>query len=417
MPEDPEEFFERTGVRLEDPERLDASRITPEAVRPWMAPRCGRTNPELMTNPYWEWLVRTRLSAYHARERFAPALDEAQTHWCFDRLGQPVVTLPDGRRLFLAGEHEDHYDPDFHIYNDVVVWHPDDRIEIFGYPEEDFPPTDFHTATRVGDRIILIGNLGYPNQRRIGTTQLAVLDLRNMTMSLPQASSRGPGWLHSHTAELEPGENAIVVRGGLIDPGPGAANALIENADHWRLHLHDWRWERLTERAWSQFLVVRRDDQPLALWQLSSLRYGGSGGEQTAALEERLGTIEDPETRSVLQEQLAQQRAWDAQREAECAALRHAGLDPDPALLASLYRPDLPGAVPEVADEDAFGVSRARVDGVRVRYVEGIDEIRVVVEGPLPGAVMTALLEDLCRKLERLHGAPFEVLPLSTPSP
>jgi hypothetical protein len=417
MTEDPDEFFERTGVRLEDPDRLDSSRLTPEAVRPWMAPRCGRTNPEPMTNPYWEWLVRTRLSAYHARQRFAPDFDEAQAPWCFDRMGQPVVALPDGRRLFLAGEHEDHYDPDFHIYNDVVVWHPDGRIEIFGYPEAEFPPTDFHTATRVGDRIVLIGNLGSPERRRIGTTQLAVLDLRTMAMSRPQTSGPGPGWLHSHTAELDPDGKSIVVRGGLIDPGPEAANALVENIDDWRLHLDDWRWERLTERAWSQFLIARRDGQPLALWKLTSLRYDESSREQTAALAEMLGTIGDPETRLVLQEQLTQQRLWDAQREADCAELRREGLDPDPALLASLFRPELPGAVPEVAEEDEFGVSRARVDGVRVRYAEGIDEIRVVVEGPLPTAVVTALTDDLCRKLERLHGAPFEVRPLSTLPP
>jgi hypothetical protein len=415
MPEDPLEFFERTGVRLEDPDQLDSSLLKPDMVRPWVSPRQGRTNPELMTNPFWEWLVRTRLSAYQARERFAPDFDESQAHWCFDRLGQPVVALPDGRRLLLAGEHEDHYDPDFHIYNDVVVWHPNGRIEIFGYPEEAFPPTDFHSATLVGDRVILIGNLGYPDRRRIGTTQLAVLDLRSMAMCLPVASGACPGWLHSHTAELEPGGNSIVVRGGMVDPGPGAANALLENADDWRLHLDDWRWERLTERAWSQFLVVRRDGQPLALWRLTSIGYGGSSGEQTAALEELLGTIADPETRSVLQEHLAQQRAWATAREAECAELRLSGLEPDPALLASLYRPDLPDADPEVGSEDEFGVGRVLIGDVRVRYVEGIDEIRVVVEGPLPHDMLSALTDDLCRKLERLHGAPFEVRPLSTP--
>ena len=70
--------------------------------------------------------------------------------------------------VFIAGEHKDHYDPDFYIYNDVVVQHPDGRIDIFGYPREIFPPTDFHSATLVGDRIVLIGNLGYPNKRKPG---------------------------------------------------------------------------------------------------------------------------------------------------------------------------------------------------------------------------------------------------------
>jgi len=55
--------------------------------------------------------------------------------------------LPDGREVLIAGEHEDYYDPDFFIYNDVVVRAPDGKFAIYGYSKEAFPPTDFHTAT------------------------------------------------------------------------------------------------------------------------------------------------------------------------------------------------------------------------------------------------------------------------------
>ena len=89
---------------------------------------------------------------------------------CFDRFGQSSNQLPDGRVVCIAGEHEDSYDPDFYIYNDVVIQQPDGRIDIFGYPREVFPPTDFHTATLVGNRIVLIGSLGYPDERRPGET-------------------------------------------------------------------------------------------------------------------------------------------------------------------------------------------------------------------------------------------------------
>jgi hypothetical protein len=41
--------------------------------------------------------------------------------------------------------------------SDVVVHHPDGRIDIFGYPKAAFPPTDFHSARLVGNRIALIG--------------------------------------------------------------------------------------------------------------------------------------------------------------------------------------------------------------------------------------------------------------------
>ena len=77
----------------------------------------------------------------------------------------------------VAGEHEDGYDPDFCIYNDVIVHHPDGRLEIIGYPESLFPPTDFHTATLVGDRIIVIGSLGYQGSRVYGTTPVFALSI------------------------------------------------------------------------------------------------------------------------------------------------------------------------------------------------------------------------------------------------
>ena len=38
--------------------------------------------------------------------------------------GRSTVWLPDGRVVLIAGEHEDSYDPDFCIYNDVVVIQP-----------------------------------------------------------------------------------------------------------------------------------------------------------------------------------------------------------------------------------------------------------------------------------------------------
>ena len=55
---DPERFGKRTGLKLTDPDRLDASRISPAIHEGWRAPRRGTANPERMTNPLWEWLVR-----------------------------------------------------------------------------------------------------------------------------------------------------------------------------------------------------------------------------------------------------------------------------------------------------------------------------------------------------------------------
>src|SRR6185369_11799713 len=92
------------------------------------------------------------------------------------RFGQSSTLLGDGRRIAIAGEHEDYYDPDFYIYNDVIVHHPSGEVDIYCYPREVFSPTDFHSATLVGDRIVLIGRLGYSGTRMPEVTPVYALD-------------------------------------------------------------------------------------------------------------------------------------------------------------------------------------------------------------------------------------------------
>src|SRR5258708_2223735 len=117
---------------MADPEPLVDPALKPELFMQWRTPRFGRANPERMNNPVWEWLIRSRLSAYQAGQRFkGPSPMRAGPGWCFDRFGQSSTNLPDGRTILIAGEHEDYYDPDFYIYNDVVVLHPSGRIDIF----------------------------------------------------------------------------------------------------------------------------------------------------------------------------------------------------------------------------------------------------------------------------------------------
>jgi hypothetical protein len=43
--------------------------VTPELFREWRSPRAGAANPEILTNPVWQWLVRTRIDAYRANRR------------------------------------------------------------------------------------------------------------------------------------------------------------------------------------------------------------------------------------------------------------------------------------------------------------------------------------------------------------
>jgi hypothetical protein len=42
--------------------------VTPELFREWRSPRLGRSNPERVNNPVWEWLITTKLNAYSANQ-------------------------------------------------------------------------------------------------------------------------------------------------------------------------------------------------------------------------------------------------------------------------------------------------------------------------------------------------------------
>jgi hypothetical protein len=92
--------------------------------------------------------------------------------------------------VYIGGEHEDSYDPDSCIYNDVVVFGPKDRIEVYGYPKEIFLPIDFLTASVFGNRIIIVAGLGYPDARRVGHTPVYELDLSGFRIAQIKTSGR-----------------------------------------------------------------------------------------------------------------------------------------------------------------------------------------------------------------------------------
>ncbi len=95
--------------------------------------------------------LKSTYGPYRARDLFnIPLNREEGPIWTFDRMGRTCDELVDGRMVCIGGEHEDFYDPDFRIYNDVVVFNADATIDIYGYPKEIFPPTDFQTATVTG---------------------------------------------------------------------------------------------------------------------------------------------------------------------------------------------------------------------------------------------------------------------------
>jgi hypothetical protein len=350
--------------------------VTRDLFLVWRSPRIGVSNPHQFSNPVWSWLARNpELSAYSANVHFnGPSSMLVGPCWSNQRFGQARVELPDGRTLAIGGEHEDSYDPDFYIYNDVAVHHPDGSVQIYGYSTDAFAPTDFHSATRVGDRVILVGNLGYSWLRKPEVTPVHVLHTDSFVMHRRDASGSTPGWISKHDAKLSPDGESMVVEGGerlvVIDDH----QYFVENVDTWHLHLSTWTWTRLTEHPWQQWDVSREDRRTNRLFDISMLKYHFHG----------TGTFD-------LQQIERYKNLY--------------GSLPDFTLYESLYRP--PGAREEQASDSNYPrVLRVVVNGVTVRYIESISTLRVVIEGTLPQPTIDAIIDDLLRKFAALEESP-----------
>jgi hypothetical protein len=326
--------------------------ITRELYEQQQHHRFGTANPERMRLAHWESMVRGGRCPHHPREDFGIEYHCGRAEgpdWCFVRLGSTRTELADGRVIDVGGEYEDFYDPDFCIYNDVVVRGPGDTIEIYGYPKDVFPPTDFHSATLVDGRIVLIGCLGYPQDRVPGLTPAYSLNLVTYRIETIEMRGESPGWIHEHRASFDPGRAAITVQAGQTIETREDQQYLRWNVDTYRLHLNDGRWERLTRRAWPQFAIEREDRRALsqeALWQFG----------------------------------------------------------PDD------LRPKRVGHTP--LPRSTWRVRQFRINGVRVRVSAGLREVRILVRGELPGDVVQLMVEDIQANIEKAIGHPCRVVEL-----
>jgi hypothetical protein len=358
--------------------------VTVDLFNEWRSPRFGEHNPTLFTNAVWRWLISTKHSAYIATEMIGlPTSEDGEFDepcWCFDRFGQSCTILPDGRKVYIAGEHEDHYDPNFYIYNDVVIEDLDGSIAIYGYPEEEFPPTDFHSATLVGSEIIIIGNLGYDEERKQGFTQVLYLNICSFSIRERVTSGHMPGWIHKHQAVLSNDGQSILVTGGKIDRE--GDRFLVENIDDWRLILKSGIWERLSNRNWSRRVISRSSGKINYLWHIRqalwSLEVGWEADYEKAMihLEEKLGKA------------------------------------PDVKAVTELYNPNMAHDIlPE--REDEYNVYRIQIEGTTVRYVEKDNCVQITIEGELPELTIHQLVKDLRIKLMALENIDYHATKLA----
>lgn len=221
----------KAGARLEDfsPDLLPAAlgiALGHETVKVDLLNKAlagavrGKGNPQRFSNSFYDRQIRTFHTAAGGLINHTDAMKEdwqnCAPSFSFDRVGRTMTVLEDGRVVFVGGVHEDSYDPDFFIYNDVCVIHPDARIDYFLYPATAFPPTCYHTATLVGRSLWLIGNLGYQDQRAAGKVQVLRLDLRSFAISQVPTTGNSPGCISSHSARMEDGK--IIISGGTVRP-------------------------------------------------------------------------------------------------------------------------------------------------------------------------------------------------------
>jgi len=203
----------------------------------------GNANPQSVNNPFWMAMVKSGGSAYQAISQFVKKVkyNRPDPVWCYQRFGKSITALNDGRYIEIAGEHEDSYDPDFCIYNDVFVHDGKGHCQIFTYPREVFPPTDFHTATLVDDHIFIIGNLGYGEDRRPGHTPVYQLNINSLMISLVKTSGEMPGWISRHKAHFDGASNIIISGGKLIVERDGTED-YIENGQRFSFNIHTSQW-------------------------------------------------------------------------------------------------------------------------------------------------------------------------------
>jgi hypothetical protein len=257
------------------------TQISREIFEQQRRPRFGNANPERMNCAFWEWMIRgedvesveadgglaeaglmmregklkSAYGPFRARDFFKVAMNrEDGPIWTFERYGATRTELPDGRVICIGGEHEDYYDPDFHIYNDVVVFGPEGEVEIYGYPKETFPPTDFHSATLVGEEIIVVGCQGNSVDRRIGFTPIYSINTESYRVSELPTSGTSPGWIFGHTVECSV-DGVISLSGGRCLELRNGKQRFKRNNEEFSLDIGTGVWTQTTSRNWQQWSI------------------------------------------------------------------------------------------------------------------------------------------------------------------
>lgn len=355
-------------------------------------------NPTNLTNPYWQWVIQHRLNPNQILN-VVPNADENLRNkrhfgettptcecpplWSFQRMGQTQTMLPDGREIFIGGEFDDFYDPNFCIFNDVVVKYPNGDIQIFAYPENIFPPTDFHSAILIDGYIYIIGNMGYFNQRNYNSTPVYRLNIHSYKMEKIETRNH-IGWLNQFKTSIKDGQ-IIITEGKVFDDD---CSPMRENIDDWAFNPSTRTFQNLTNRHWQGFWLRRKDFD-----HLLTPRYW------SAMLYEYLLDDDDivNDELSRLKDFFGDKYQYD--------------------LYKSLFTPPMAHSEMILSQEHFDEVEIYVLDDIKIRYVFHFDYLQVYIQGQLDDNHLTLLQENLCHKMSKLENCPCEIklLPFHTP--
>lgn len=384
------------------------------------AARRGATNPEPCDFAVWKWLVEEGLSAYQAAAEMKVEVKRGhEAGFCFDRFGMTRSAVPGGRTVCIGGEHEDHYDPDFYIYNDVIVLDAEERcLAIYNYPVEDFPPTDFHTATFVaggpgGGTILIVGGLGYPDERRPGCTRVYRLSLRDYRIEAVATTGDAPGWIWKHRARLD--GSRIVVSRGRIDVGEGERR----NVDDYALDTKTWAWQRLTTRPVQEWVVEREDGGEVLLSDFSVGLFYDENPEllETAKVLpetvdfEALGIDLDPRVRLRKAGMHLDRDLWLSLHVPPLAheRLEVGGIMEEMEGIEDIDGSDIEDRVLNDSDDQSDGAEAwlrlTAFDACYLRYFHDYEALRILIEGAIPAEEAQEIVEDARAKMASLQGA------------
>jgi len=245
--------------------------VNKEDYLKWRSVRFGKDNPEIVTSNYHRWLIESREPAFLIKRHFGDNIFKANPDpiWCFDRFGQSETTDSAGNTYLIGGEHEDYGCNDFCIYNDVVRIGADSSVTLFLYPENVFPPTDFHSATLIGSEIFIIGTIGYVQTRKDGTTNVFRLSLHDMSISKYETTGENPGWIFCHIAKYDKESNEIIVYDG--ERCHPEENIILNNFDVYGLNVKDGKWRLIQKtRVETWHFKLKSDSQSFSLSDLYS---------------------------------------------------------------------------------------------------------------------------------------------------